>query len=107
MQLMALLGNINHMISKAKLRLNVRIIDNITSDFVFDHLFMLNFSNRTGHTNSKQLGIIYHHTKVKVIRSLVMSQLKINFFDGKNQFSVKTQASARLANFKKFHAFRN
>ena len=69
---MALLEDINDIIPKTYPFLILRIFGDATSDFVLDRFFKLNFSETTGHTNSK-LGIIYPHTRVRIIRWFVLS----------------------------------
>ena len=58
------------------------MIGDTTSDFVFERLFKLNSTETTG------------HTKVRVIRRLVTSQLKVPFrncvCDREKQFLAKT-----------------
>ena len=61
MQLIAYLRDINKFIPKKEF-INLMIIGDATSNFVFDHHFKLNSSKTTGHTNSK-LGTINQHTK--------------------------------------------
>ena len=57
-----------------------------TNRFCVSPTFKRKFVKISGHTNSK-LGILYHHTKERITRKLVASQLKIDclketFFDG-------------------------
>ena len=84
--------DVNNMIYTTEFYLNVGLVGDATSDFVFDRLFKLNCFETTGHTNSK-LDIIYDHTKVKVIRGFDVT-IEDRFFDGKNRFSAQTSAIA-------------
>ena len=61
-----------HDSQKRVLLFELRIVDDTTSNFEFDHQFKLNFSEITGHTNT-ECGIIYHYTEVDVIMGLMTS----------------------------------
>ena len=79
--------------SQNRVFLNITIVGDPMSDFVFDCLFKFNSCETTGHINSK-LSIIYHHTKVRVLRRLASHDdisiediFKNRIFDEEKRFS--------------------
>ena len=74
--LVALSGGIDDMICK-EFVFNSGFIAVVTSDFLFGHLFKLNFSKTMEYTNIKS-GTIDHHFMMNVIRGVIMLQLKMS-----------------------------
>ena len=70
--MLVLSGGINKIIPKTELLFKLEFIGKATSNFVFERLFKLNFSETVGRTNFK-LGTIDHHLRVNVIWGLMMS----------------------------------